>query len=366
MPRLKITDSAVARLKAEKTTWYSDRQFSGLQVAVGPSSKTYYATGRVNGSPAVLRIKLGKHPFMTATAARRAAVAALTAMADGYDPRRPGFGPSPTLGALLEDYITYRSARGRLTSATAAQYRAIAKTHCGKWLEREAAKITKADMRALHDRLRKKPYMANQLLRVLRSVFKHAIDRLDVDMRDPTRGIDAYPAHARTGIEDLAGWYGEVGRLPNLVRRHFMLIGALTGIRRRNLASLEWAHVDLGKKTLRLPRTKSGTTPTLPLSDLAVELLRGLEGLDARWVFPAASKSGHLEEPRADTVRGNIHQLRHMFTDAGAACSIPKYVLKKLRGDVTREEAIDGYVHEIVSHEAVNKIAEHLQKRWSA
>ena len=152
--------------------------------------------------------------------------------------------------------------------------------------------------------------------------------------------------------------------LRNLVRRNFYVIAALTGTRRSNLTALEWRNVNLDRKTLTQPKTKNGTSPTLPLSDEAVRLLRKLHELDRRWVFPAASASGHIAEPQDATVRGNIHQLRHAFTSAGASCGVPRHVLKKLRGDVTKEDAMDGYVHDIDSHAAINQIAIHLTKRW--
>jgi integrase len=369
---MKLTDANVAQLKASTNTWYADTAYRFLLLAVGPTSKTFYAQGRIAGQPSAVRVKLGKFPAMTVPAARRAAAEAMAEMTAGRDPRErravvPHANGSPSLRAVLEDYIDYRMKRGRLSAATAKQYRDALALHCADLLDRPVSAITKADMRSLHDRLLNKPYLANQLLRVLRSLFKHAIERLDQDIRDPTRGIDAYPQQTRGGIEDLAAWHAEVMQVASLTRRNFLLIAALTGIRRRNLSALRWAEVDLERRMITIARTKNGTSARLPISKEVVKLLKELLVMGPNeWVFPANSASGHLEEPKEKKVRGTIHHCRHIFTSAGAACGIPEYVLKKLRCDVARTDAMAGYVHDIISHDAVDAIAAHLNGQWSA
>ena len=42
--RFKFTDERVRKLSAEKTTWYSDEIVRRPQLAVGPTSKTFYVT----------------------------------------------------------------------------------------------------------------------------------------------------------------------------------------------------------------------------------------------------------------------------------------------------------------------------------
>jgi len=49
-----------------------------------------------------------------------------------------------------------------------------------------------------------------------------------------------------------------------------------TGMRRGEIASMKWEHVDLKKRTLRIPDTKTGAPRTVPLSREALRLLSDL------------------------------------------------------------------------------------------
>jgi integrase len=94
----------------------------------------------------------------------------------------------------------------------------------------------------------------------------------------------------------------------------------MLGLRRSELASLRWQHVDLKRRTLTLPTSKSGKSHLLPIPSPAAQILEGLpsRGTD-EWVFPADSKSKHLENPtpiwhrirlRAGVPDARIHDLR--------------------------------------------------------
>ena len=91
-----------------------------------------------------------------------------------------------------------------------------------------------------------------------------------------------------------------------------------TGERPIQTTGLLWKHVDLNKHTAFLPETKNGTARTVPLSSLAVEILRGLpHALDGR-VFGTTYEAVHLSFKRAcrrakiEDLR--IHDLRHEAT----------------------------------------------------
>jgi integrase len=68
-------------------------------------------------------------------------------------------------------------------------------------------------------------------------------------------------------------------------------------------AALRWEEVDFGLRVIRLPakRTKAGRKLELPMTDIVRDRLvaRQSIGRDASgFVFPANSRSGHIEEPR--------------------------------------------------------------------
>ena len=75
-----------------------------------------------------------------------------------------------------------------------------------------------------------------------------------------------------------------------------------TGLRRTEAATLTWDDIDFTEKMILIPqsRTKADRDLDLPMSDFLFHLLvaRRSIGLDGPFVFPADSKSGHIEEPR--------------------------------------------------------------------
>jgi Arm DNA-binding domain len=84
MPQIKISDASIARLPTPpKTVWYSDKQVPGFQVAIGPKSRTFYAIGRLTKADKTVRVKVGKHPHISATAARREALSVLADLSQG-------------------------------------------------------------------------------------------------------------------------------------------------------------------------------------------------------------------------------------------------------------------------------------------
>jgi integrase len=69
----------------------------------------------------------------------------------------------------------------------------------------------------------------------------------------------------------------------------------LTGARRNEIASMRWSEIDRKARTLNLPgeRTKNGRAFTLPLSDLALEIIDGIGERDGRdLVFGSAPGRG--------------------------------------------------------------------------
>lgn len=91
-----------------------------------------------------------------------------------------------------------------------------------------------------------------------------------------------------------------------------------TGERPIQTTGLLWAHVDLKKRTATLPMTKSGTARAVPLSSVAVDILRGLPRLMDGRVFGTTYEAIHLSFTRACKRAGiedlRFHDLRHEAT----------------------------------------------------
>ena len=100
--------------------------------------------------------------------------------------------------------------------------------------------------------------------------------------------------------------------------------------------------IDLAERMIRLPakRTKAGRRLDLPMSDYLHDLFtaRRAIGLDGPFVFPADSKSSHIEEPRfaldavleGTGIKVTLHDLRRTFITVAASCDISVFALKGL------------------------------------
>ena len=110
------------------------------------------------------------------------------------------------------------------------------------------------------------PAAANNAMRVLRAAFNYIARDADLQP-DPVRlreywfDLPRREGRVRATIcQVLCGGAG----LPNPVARDYILLMLLTGLRRREAASLRWDDVDFASGVIRLPaaRTKPGGSST--------------------------------------------------------------------------------------------------------
>jgi len=113
----------------------------------------------------------------------------------------------------------------------------------------------------------------------------------------------------------------------------------LTGARRNEIASLKWDYVDLERRALRLPDSKTDAK-VIPLGAPALAVLATLtRNEDSPWVFPAARGKGHhvgmpavwrrlRAMARLKDVR--MHDLRHGFASIAVADGSSLYLLGKV------------------------------------
>ena len=107
---------------------------------------------------------------------------------------------------------------------------------------------------------------------------------------------------------------------PNPWFRSVVLFAIETGMRRGEILSLTWQHVHLDKRYVHLPDTKNGGTRDVPLSPLALELLRELPRniRGEQVVFPihyeALKSAWHRACIKACITNLRFHDLRHEAT----------------------------------------------------
>lgn len=90
-----------------------------------------------------------------------------------------------------------------------------------------------------------------------------------------------------------------------------VILAVETGMRRNELASLNWDEIDLKKQTAHLPKTKTDVPPTIPLSKLAIKILEDFSTQKQGQVFKLRPESMSQAFERAcDVHRANVAQVR--------------------------------------------------------
>ena len=121
------------------------------------------------------------------------------------------------------------------------------------------------------------------------------------------------------------------------------VMAVATGLRRANIMRMRWEQVDLGKRSLKLSGEimKNGQALRVPLSGMAVDVLRKQFGKSSEWVFPkedgkpvteipskiwaAAAEKAGLEDVR-------WHDLRHTWASLMRQQGLPLEVIQELGG----------------------------------
>lgn len=350
MPKIAFNNQNLASINVKKATWYSDsskRAVRGLRLMAGATKKTWYLNRRESGK--VRQVKLGTFPEMNVERAR------MTANGTTFAPAADQ--PEATLQDHLDAYIEHRREAGKLAAGTERDYRDLFRRHAPDWLEAPLVALTTYAVEERFNSLRDRPGVANKLVTVLRCVNKYAT-RHDELKRDPTSAVTALHTlrPRRVRCEDLEIVMCDVLAVSNPVKRAAWQLLLHTGLRSTNLRTMEWDMVDLDAGTMRVDRLKNGEARTFPLSDHSVALFESVRRYDDTFCLPSFKRPGPIDHLDA-LEHCNQHDMRRWFTSVAAQAGIERDVRMWLRGDVTREAAIDHYNFNIATREAVNAIS---------
>jgi integrase len=101
----------------------------------------------------------------------------------------------------------------------------------------------------------------------------------------------------------------------NIYTRPFIILALETAMRRGEILSLRWEHINYAKRTAYLKLTKNGESRTVPLSTRAIETLQTLPiSIDGRVLpinFAALETNFKRARERAELSDVRIHDLRH-------------------------------------------------------
>ncbi len=115
-----------------------------------------------------------------------------------------------------------------------------------------------------------------------------------------------------------------------------------TGARKNEILSARWENVDLERRLLTVPLSKSGKVRHIPLSDEAVKIFQKIpREINCPWVFPGSVEGSHIRSVftlwdhlrvRLGLHDVRLHDLRHSFASflVNSGCSL--YEVQKCLG----------------------------------
>ena len=141
-----------------------------------------------------------------------------------------------------------------------------------------------------------------------------------------------------------------------------------TGLRKDEALSLKWSDVDVERRRLVLPETKTGRS-VRPLSRPAIAILTGIRGRSSdSWLFPASRGAGHFVglqkvwvQIRSAAGLGDVHlhDLRHTVGAAAASAGTSLVIVGRMLGH-KKARSTERYAHVApdVAADVADQIAE--------
>lgn len=369
----------------------------------------FYLLRRFDGRKRTLLI--GDRATYSVEMAKEKALAESRNLSQGIDTREErrqeeerGKALSLTYREALEEHI----AASDLAPATLSKYRNSLTTTFKAYADRPLVDLTPELCRTLHKtRSTVSPARADQDFRVLRLTWNTARDLHLTPAGEPLLPPNPVPLalnKRRAAGRSKAAWnmvprrqtIVPEARLPEwfaaleairqetattgVARRICDLLEALTvtGLRRNELAKLEWSDVDFAMGTLTIPAALGKNRRALirPLTRHLTALLRRREAErgfypDSPLIWPGRFGDARpINDPRdvlAEITRKTglvtlAHDLRRVYASTAVLCDVPQLVIKRLLNYLTNtEEVTEGY--QVLSLDALRGYSQRIEDR---
>lgn len=378
--KAKLTPRTVESAKAEAKPYeIHDTDLRGLLLRVQPSGVKSYIVTWGRGK----RRTLGRHPVMTVTGARAAALAALSESAQHGAPLAviEADKPKPvTLGDFIRDhYAPWAKANQKAGQATIDAIESV----FGDLFERELRSLSPFDFERIKSKRLKaqiKPATVNRDLARIRGALSRALDWGMLDTHPlktvkQAKGADDSRVRYLAADEEKAlrdalakrekarrasrerhnAWHAARGSTGHPVWPEdgftdyllpMVLVAINTGMRRGELLGLEWSSVNLSAKilTVTVGNAKSRKARHIPLNAEALDTLtrwKEQAAEDARLVFPSPKTGGRMDNintsweeicSAAKLADFRFHDLRHTFASRLVMAGVDLNTVRELLG----------------------------------
>lgn len=350
-----------------------DDKVSGLGVRIYPSGTKSFIIMYRNENGRQRQLTLGRFGVLTLKQARDMARAKLVEVSQGKDParERKQAREAATVAELADTYIE-KHAKPHKKSWKKDKSR-IERHIKPAWGSRKPDGITHSDVASLHRSIGEDaPYEANRTLALIQMLFNFAADEGVISRAHPNPAdrVTKYEEKKRdrwVTHEEMPALARGIAAESNPYMRAVFWMLLLTGARKSEILRVRWEHVDLDRRELFIPETKTGTSYTLPLSSAALRILGGLEPQQGNpFVFCSHIEGRHLVGPykawcrirgRAGLDDVRIHDLRRTTASWLAVSGYSMLVIKKLLNHALQD--VTG-VYARMSDTAVRKAVEDL------
>jgi integrase len=286
-PRAVLTDRLLKSLKpapaGQRTVhWDAARPSFGVRITER-GVVSFFVMRRMPGRPQPVRVSLGRYPDISLAQARALATTAIGDLVAGIHPKaRERQRRATTFAALAEAFLSRPAAAKQRTIDEIRK--TVGRYLLPRWGSRAASSITRADAIAMVEALDRAsgPYTAAKALALASSIFRHAMTR-ELLASNPCAlikitdlvGAMAPRQRVLTDSEIVLLWRATEATYPAGPFARFLL---LTAVRRSEAAHMTWSEVNLDAALWIIPasRTKGSVPHEVPLSGMAVDLLRSL------------------------------------------------------------------------------------------
>lgn len=378
----KLTEGFVQGLPLDGTGYVvRDTKVTGLMVAVNKTGKSYKVQrdlwrgqrGRRQLIKTVRRT-FGHTDELSLEQARLQAEDVIRQIKLGIDPNEPLADQKAegwTVDVLFEEYAVDMRKR-ECAERTIIDVLGRRDRYLPDWKKLPLTELTRSMVRAKHHELtvERGKVTANHVMRDFRAAYNLAlriVDNPDLLPDNPVKAVTFNKERRKEAVidpQDLAAWSEKIAALPNPLRRLMHELGLYSGLRPGTLVTLRRDWIKLDKRTISIPKMKSGRSFDLPLSTHMIDIVTKAIALgemlypDAPWLFPTRAMKADAQKgvKRGQVIPTQVwrekslpsetgHILRHTYRTVAQRIALDKIDARLLLDHTV--PGIDGvYIHE--------------------
>ncbi|HEX6502899.1 MAG TPA: site-specific integrase [Terriglobales bacterium] len=255
------------------------------------------------------RYTIGRHPELTALAARERAIQLRGKILDGIDPlqQRLDAQNEPTVDDLAKDYLERYAKPHKRASSLRNDRQMLEQIILPKIGLIRVGAVSRRDIEGVHHGLKETPYRANRVLALLSKMFSLAMEwRWRAD--NPVKGVPRYPEDKRETwltVEQVEALLGALDNYADQSAANAIRLLIVTGARESEVLTATWDQFDLKRAIWTKPshHTKQKKIEHTPLSDTAMQLLRRMNEARTSAVLFPGQKNGKVSPDARVTIR---------------------------------------------------------------